>query len=123
MYEIIQPTNKISKKAIKVWRVTSGLTYLSLTIVSGVLLWVSYYFDWTKGFKIAFWIAVVYFPLFSLWAIFIRPHLLYRFWRYGIDEYYLRLRHGIFTRSDAIVPMTKIQYVEANQGPIMRKYN
>lgn len=123
MYEIIQPKEKISKKAIRVWRLTNTITYLVLIIGSIILLWLSYFFDWAGWITIIFWLAVVFFPLFSIWAIFFRPYIYYRFWRYGMDEYYLRLRYGIFTRTDVVIPMTKIQYVEANQGPIMRRYN
>lgn len=123
MYEILQAKERISKDAIKIWRISSFFTYILLITISGGLLWASYFFDWPNWWSIIFWIATIAFPLFSLWAILIRPSLLYRFWRYGIDEHYVRLQFGILTKSDVLVPMTKIQYVEANQGPIMRRYN
>lgn len=123
MYEILTPKERISKEAIKVWRISSLFTYIFLIAISGALLWASYYFSWPKWLSVIFWVAVIFYPIASIWAIFIRPSLLYRFWRYGLDEYFVRLKSGIITKSDIVVPMTKIQYVEANQGPIMRRYN
>lgn len=123
MYEIIQARERISKDAIKVWRISSVFTYILLIAISAGLLWASYFFDWPRWLSIIFLLATIFYPLLAIWAIFIRPSLLYRFWRYGIDEHYVRLKFGILTKSDIVVPMTKIQYVEANQGPIMRRYN
>lgn len=123
MYEIVEPKNRISKDAIKVWRITSVFTFFILMIIVTGGLGAAYYFEWPKWVKIILRIIFVVVPLYSIWSVFIRPRLLYKYWRYGIDEQYVRLKHGIFVRSDAVVPMTKIQFVEANQGPIMRKYN
>ena len=123
MYDIIQPKERISKDAIKVWRITSAIVDSIGIIIAGSLLWLSYHFDWANWLKVTFWIATIILPLFTIWEIIIRPKLLYKYWRYGIDENYVRLRYGIITRTDVVVPMTKIQYVEANQGPLMRKYN
>lgn len=123
MYEIVEPKNRISKDAIKVWRITSVFTFFILMIIVTGGLGAAYYFEWPKWVKIILRIIFVVVPLYSIWSVFIRPRLLYKYWRYGIDEQYVRFKHGIFVRSDAVVPMTKIQFVEANQGPIMRKYN
>jgi len=123
MYDIVEPSRRIAKEAIKVWRITSTIVDSIGIIIAGSMLWISYHFDWVHWLKIIFWIAIIILPLFTIWEIFIRPKLLYTYWRYGVDENYVRLQHGIFTRTDVVIPMTKIQYVEANQGPLMRKYN
>lgn len=122
VYEISEPTKKISKNAITIWRITSTLTDLIGFIVVLTILWVSYYFDWPQWLVIMLWIFLIATPFLAIWSIVIRPRLLHKYWRYSIDEHYVRLRYGIFTRTDFVVPMTKIQYVEANQGPLLRKY-
>lgn len=123
MYELQEPTRKISKDAIKVWRITNTIVDVIALIVFAALLWSSYQFDWFHWVIIILWILLILTPVFAIWSIIIEPKLKQRYWRYDIDENYVRLRHGIFNRIDAVIPMTKIQYVEANQGPLLRRYN
>jgi len=122
MYEIVQPTEKLSKDSIRVWRISAIITYIILIAISGALLFASYHFDWVSWVQIGLWVITGLFVLLSPWSIFIDPGLSYRYFHYGIDENYVRIYSGIFFKTDLVVPMTKIQYVEADQGPLLRKY-
>lgn len=123
MYELLEPTKRISKNAVTVWRITNALIDLIGILIGIGLLWASYTFDWYRWIVIVLWVLLILAPLFAIWSVIIEPKLLHRYWRYGIDQNYVRLRYGIINRTEAVVPMTKIQYVEANQGPLMRRYN
>src|SRR5699024_7772319 len=60
--------------------------------------------------------------LSTIWSLLFRPFLLYRNNRSEVDENFLQLKSvGLFERH-ALVRMTKIQSVETNQGPIVRKF-
>lgn len=122
MESIYEPTSRISKQAIKVWRLSNLITDVIGIIIIGALLWAGIYFDWFQWIITILWILLGVAPLFSIWSVFFEPSLLYKYWRYGMDEEYVRLKYGIFNRKHTVIPMTKIQYVSAEQGPILRKY-
>src|SRR5690625_5986229 len=60
--------------------------------------------------------------LFAIWFILLSPFLLYKNWRYHVDEEFLQLKSGALKEKHQLIPMTKVQSVETNQGPILRKY-
>src|SRR5690625_6421028 len=91
-------------------------------IILGGLLWAGYYFDWYRWLKVILWILLGISPFAVIWSIIIDPILIQRYWRYGMDENFVRLKHGKFFTIDTVVPMKKIQYVEAEQGPILRRF-
>jgi len=57
----------------------------------------------------------------AVWS-FINPFLLYKNWRYDVDEEFLQLKSGVLYEEHQLVPMTKIQSVATKQGPLLRKY-
>ena len=48
--------------------------------------------------------------------------LLYKNWRYDADEEFLHLKSGAIYETHQLVPMSKIQAVKTEEGPIFRKY-
>src|SRR5690625_2927251 len=87
----------------------------------GVLFYLDYYFSWKEWIG---WILIVVTALAFIGAIWglIHPFLLYKNWRYDADEEFLHLKSGAINETHQLVPMTKIQAVETEQGPILRKY-
>lgn len=122
VYEMIEPTRKISRHAVFIWRLTNAIGNLITIVIITTLLWLGYSFDWRQWLMTILWIAFIVTIIYGIWSISFQPKLLQKYWRYNIDEQYIRLRYGILTKEDVVVPMTKIQYVEANQGPLLRKY-
>src|SRR5690625_7204258 len=86
MYDIIQPKERISKDAIKVWGITSAIVDSIGIIIAGSLLWLSYQFEWANWLKVTFLIATIILALFTIGIVSIRPKLLYKYWQYGHDE-------------------------------------
>ncbi|MDV2687120.1 PH domain-containing protein, partial [Alkalihalophilus lindianensis] len=70
------------------------------------------------------WILKGLIPISVLGAVWswIRPFLLYKSWRFDINEDFLQLKSGVLNEEHQLVPMTKIQSVSTNQGPLLRKY-
>src|SRR5699024_8906782 len=58
-----------------------------------------------------------------IYKITIRPILLHKTWRYDIDENYIQLKYGFINKHSLIIPMSRVEYVNTNQGPILRYYN
>lgn len=122
MYSIQEPNNKISSKTVKVYRMTNIIIDAITIILLGILLWAGYYFAWYRWVKVMLWGFIGLTPFLVIWSVIINPIIIQNYWRYGIDENFVRLRHGKFNQIDTIIPMTKIQYVEAEQGPILRRF-
>lgn len=122
MEAVQKPNHKISKKAIQVYRMQNIIIAAIYLLILIGFLWGSYHFNgpiWLKGIG---FVLLGIFPFYASWSIVFSPIILQKYWRYGFDPYFLRLKHGKFMRVDTVIPMTKIQYVEAEQGPILRKF-
>lgn len=113
----------ISKRAINVWRLSNILVEGIIYVILIGLLWTSNYFDWYQWITIILWVSVITAPLGLVWSIVFEPKFKQKYWKYGINEHFIYLKHGRFFSNTVVIPMTKVQYVEAEQGPLLRKYN
>lgn len=122
MDTISEPKNRISSDAVIVWRISNIIGHIIIIIVTIGLLWAGMFYDWYQWVIIVLWIIVGFDLLSTIWSIFIEPVLLQKYWRYGINSEFVQLKHGILNETHIIIPTTKIQYVEAKQGPLLRQY-
>lgn len=64
-----------------------------------------------------------------LWLIYFIPRIVYipvlrlKYMRYRIDEEFLVVRNGIFFRREVTVPLVKVQLIDSQTGPILRRYD
>lgn len=115
------PQKRLSKDAVKVWLISEMIMNLIGFMIIGILLYLDYRFSWKEWFG---WILIgitVIAVLGAVWS-FINPFLLYKNWRYDVDEEFLQLKSGVLYEEHQLVPMTKIQSVATKQGPLLRKY-
>jgi len=118
-----EPIHPIAQDAIKVWRISNTISQIIIILVGLGLIVSSIYFDWYRWIQITLIILLAVDMLMSIWDIFIEPTLLQKYWRYDVNSEYVQMKHGIFKVKHIIAPMTKVQYVNTEQGPILRKYN
>ena len=122
MTEIKPLTEQLPKEIMPAMRLSNVLSTLAFLVVFGILLVLHYYFSWY------FWIGwilmglIVFTLLMSIWELGFAPYLTYKNTRYALDEEYFQFKTGRLKQSHNIFPMKKIQSVETNQGPILRKY-
>lgn len=121
--KIPEPQKKISKKAINVWRITDLIQNLVGLIILGGLLFSFYYFDWIDWIGIVLYVLIGIILVFMIYELTIHPVLLQKTWRYDIDENYIQLKHGFINKRSLIIPMSRVEYVNTNQGPILRHYD
>lgn len=121
--KIPEPQKKISKKAINVWRITDLLQNLIVLIIIGALIFSSHYFNWLSWIGIILYIFLGIAVITTIYELTIRPVLLQRTWRYDINKNYIQLKHGFINKRALIIPMSRVEYVNTNQGPILRHYN
>lgn len=120
--QIPAPQNRLSKDAVKVWVISETISNIIGFIVLGVLLYLDDLFSWKEWIG---WILIgitIISVLAAIWSTIINPFLLYKNWRYHVNEEFLQLKSGAFTELHQLIPMTKIQSVATKQGPLQRKY-
>ncbi|KGX92121.1 hypothetical protein N781_17590 [Pontibacillus halophilus JSM 076056 = DSM 19796] len=120
--EIQFPTNRLSKDAVKVWVIGEVLSNALVALVLGVLFYLNHRFQWWGWVFPVLVLLAGLLVVFAVWGIAIEPYLKYKHWRYEVDEEYLQLKHGALKEVHELVPMTKIQAVGTNQGPLLRRY-
>ncbi|WP_163582520.1 PH domain-containing protein [Gracilibacillus saliphilus] len=115
-----QPNERIATDAIKAWKLTAQLiAIIPLLITIGAFV-AAYFFDF-----LSYWIGIVLAVLTVLeWAIsiLIIPKLRWRRWRYQIYDQEIYIQHGILIVTRTVVPMIRVQHVDTQQGPILKKY-
>lgn len=103
--------SKISKKAVKCWRIGSAIFTVFITAVIFVV-----YHLWFKQL-ILFLIPVC----LGVLKIFILPSIEYRQWKYRIVFDRVETIHGIFFTERCVTPINRIQHLKITQGLIQKK--
>src|SRR5699024_11344296 len=93
------------------------MTLLWLAIIAFFVLTIVFDFNYIFTL-IAGAIGIVFIFLF----VYIVPKLRYQRWRYEIFEQEVYIQHGILIRTRTIIPMIRVQHVETEQGPILKKF-
>lgn len=116
----IEPINRISEKGLRVWRIY-GIFQTLLAILLGVGVSVINYFNGNF-----IWLYIVVGAVVLLIAyllIYLFPKVRWMRWRYEVREQEIELQHGLFVVKRTLVPMVRVQHVDTEQGPILRKYD
>lgn len=117
---IRKPQKRISKRGLKVWRISGAIHSLFVLLLAGGVISLTIIFDWP------FWVigaALIIFALYAYCFIFFIPNLRWKHWRYEVRENEIEIQHGIFVIKSTLVPMIRVQHVDTEQGPILRKYH
>jgi uncharacterized protein len=115
-----EPKNRISKKALAVWRWTGALYSLFFWMVFIGLTILTVLFDWPL------WIPITVFVLTlaaTFFLVYLEPNLQWKRWRYEVFEQEIDLQRGVFIVRRTLIPMVRVQHVDTVQGPILRKYH
>src|SRR5690625_1405473 len=113
------PKHAIDPRAVDVWKISAAiylgiLWLILLTSVVFAILW-----DWSFVYITG---AIIITVLLSYLFIFLFPKLRYRRWRYEIFEQEIYIQHGIFIRTRTLIPMIRVQHVDTEQGPILKRF-
>ncbi|MGJ7036173.1 PH domain-containing protein [Anoxybacillus eryuanensis] len=105
--------NKLSERAVSVWRI-----YEAIRLIIFLFLYVVIHFfvpTWVVWLLVFLWIVdVVLFVFFvPLWK--------WERWRYMIRDREIELEHGVWIRKRTLIPLRRVQHVDAKQGPLARR--
>jgi membrane protein YdbS with pleckstrin-like domain len=71
------------------------------------------------------WITFVLLGLTFIYAVYlilIRPVITWQTWRYEVSEPEIDLLHGVFVKTRTLIPMVRVQHVDTEQGPLLRRF-
>jgi membrane protein YdbS with pleckstrin-like domain len=116
----LEPSEKLDPRSRRVWLIGDLIGAVVVTaIVAGIMFMLDWWLDlgrvWSIGVPVVLGLAQL------AWAI-IRPEIEFRQWRFEIREDEVDLLHGVITRTRQVVPMSRIQHVDTERGPIQRRY-
>lgn len=109
-------------EARSVFRLSSAIFYVVGLVITGGLVAASLYFDWPT------WLQYTMYGLLAIDIVYnLIDIIVFQKWKqerftYEVQPLEIRLHHGVITTHDVLIPMTKVQYVHAAQGPLLRKY-
>ncbi|WP_028390578.1 PH domain-containing protein [Bacillus cihuensis] len=115
----MEPRNRISNKALKVWRVSGIIRAAICWIITIAVLVVTILFDWSYW---AIGAAGIISIVVTYISVFLFPSMKWKRWRYEVREKEIEIQSGLFIIKRTLVPMIRVQHVETNQGPLLRKY-
>lgn len=115
-------TNKIAPTYRKVLLLSSILTLAVEIAILGALIALSIYFNWFQWITIVCYVLLVIAVVYSFLELAFFSKFTVQNWRYHVDKEYIRLKKGKLFLSYQVIPMSKVQFVETTQGPLLRKY-
>jgi len=112
-------TERLHPDYLKVYRLNGAITaVISLVLVIGYLA-LALWKDWTL---IPVWIGLGVLLLECILFIWIFPKVIYSRFKYELFEEELEIQSGLIFIKNVLVPMMRVQHVELETGPLMRKY-
>ena len=115
-----QPKNRISRKGLTVWRLYGMIETAVVAVLLAGIGTLTYFFDWPNWIYAA---AGGVLLLFAFLFIYLFPKIRWERWRYEVRDQEIELQHGLFIVKRTLVPMVRVQHVDTEQGPILRKYD
>ncbi|GAE34625.1 PH domain-containing protein [Halalkalibacter akibai] len=115
----LEPSQFLSKKALPLWRLQAFFESFFVALFPlgyGVML---YFFDFPYWLL---WVLISVYVLYVVLTVLILPPLRWKRWRYDVLADEIDLQRGVFIVKRTLVPMSRVQHVDTEQGPLSRKY-
>ncbi len=113
------PQQRISRKALKVWSMTAAIPFIIILVLYIVYVVLS------VRFGLPGWIAAAsgaVLAVLSFLFIFLLPKIRWQRWRYEVHENEVDLQRGVWIVKRTLIPMVRVQHVDTEQGPFLRRY-
>ncbi|MEG0471763.1 MAG: PH domain-containing protein [Solibacillus sp.] len=115
-----QPQYQLPKKAQTVWRLYGIIQSVILALIAGTVVFLAVKYEWSQWI---IWVAIGIVVLSVILSIIIFPNIRWEIWRYEVREQEIEIQSGLFVVKRTLIPMVRVQHVDTEQGPILKKYN
>jgi membrane protein YdbS with pleckstrin-like domain len=103
-------------RVIRYWRLSSLIVGVPVVIGLAVVALV------VSGLPMALRVALLVVPLLLAVAEFAATPVRYRTWWYAVSEEQIDVERGWLFKTRTVVPMTRVQHVELQRGPIASRF-
>jgi len=111
---------RISSFSKKMWAL-DGFIGVGIILIIAVVL--SVFLEFNALWKYILTASIYAVALLTLIYSQVMPKYKYEKFRYDIDEEKISLIFGVFSQRNVIIPMKRVQYVDTEQGIIIKRYN
>jgi uncharacterized protein len=113
------PSQRLDPKALTVWRIGAALNSLWVWALFGGFVGISFLTDFVWP-----WSApLLLIPLVvTILSVLIIPPIEWRRWCYEVTEREIDMQRGVFVVTRTLIPMSRVQHVDTQQGPLLRLY-
>lgn len=115
-----EPMYQIPEKGLTVWRIYGLIYSILIAIAAGFLCFFANKFEWPL-YVVIITVACVVISVVMLIVLF--PTIRWNIWRYEVREQEIEIRSGLFVVKHTLIPMVRVQHVDTEQGPILKRYN
>lgn len=123
MPNLPEPEQKISSKAVPLWRLEAFLFYTISILLTSTGQLLAYFFNWHYWLKTMLYILLAYLLFRAMIDIIFKPVYLERTWRYEIKADFIQLKSGFLSMQQTIIPTDRIEYVTLQQGPLLHTFS
>ncbi|WP_028609446.1 PH domain-containing protein [Paenibacillus harenae] len=113
-------TQRLHRDYITVYRISWLITHGIFFVIIALYFVFSLMWEWTLW---PGWIALTLFIITFILFTWIIPQMIYNRFQYELFEDELEIQKGLIFLSNVLVPMVRVQHVELESGPLMRKYD
>lgn len=109
---------RMHPKAVRLSKLSALITHILFVVILVGLFILAVIFEWTM---IPLVIAASVIVLSGFIFIGVVPNMRAKYFAYEVEEEEIRITKGIGWISDILIPMVKVQHVELESGPLMRR--
>lgn len=111
--------NRLDENSIPARREEGIFTLAIYLVINVIIYFILSFFDWPIWIV---WIPVAFMVLSIPYEVFLAPKWKYETTRYQINETNIQIIEGKIINSKVLIPMRKVQHIELEQGPIVKRY-
>jgi membrane protein YdbS with pleckstrin-like domain len=116
-----EPSHRVSRRAPAYWRVSAALGAAAMWL-GAVGLLVAALLVHAGWWTVLLWLGVVVLAAAPVPWLVVAPRIRFAVHRWEVTDIAVHVRHGWLSRTDEIVPLSRVQTVDSAQGPLMRVF-
>ncbi|WP_236034995.1 PH domain-containing protein [Alkalihalobacterium elongatum] len=114
------PSKSIARKALTVWRIRASIESLFVALIPigyGIMM-----FYWPMPPWVLY-ILILAFVIFIVVHVIVAPYLRWKRFKYEVYDEEVELQYGVIIVRRTLIPMIRVQHVDTEQGPLLRKFD